>query len=370
MEDCQDSMKIGLVGLPQCGKTTLFNALTGSKQDTASHTSGRSEDHHAIVHVPDERLGKLAQVFQPAKTTPACIEYLDLVGLTPFKEGGTGFSEHFLGELRTVDAVLALIRSFADDRTPHPFNTVDAGRDLEFIKNEFILSDLFIVENRINRLEKELRVHKQDTDVREHQVLVKCRECLEAEKPLRNLELDPSEERLIRGYQFLTHKPLIVVLNIDESDIPDEAKILGSWETYKNQPKTAILTLSARIEMEMQQLTEEEAQLFRDDLGIDHPAMERLISVSYDLLGLISFFTVVGDELRAWTVTTNTHAPQAAGAVHTDMEKGFIKAEVVGYTDFIDRGSMAKCRSDGVLRLEGKDYVVKDGDIITFRFAR
>ena len=362
-------MKIGIVGLPLSGKTTLFNALTGSQVDTPSFMGAKAEAHPAIVHVPDERLDKLAEIFQPKKKTPASIEYIDLAGLSTSEQKKQGFSDQFLGQIRTVDAILVTVRAFKDENVPHPLNSVDPSRDLNLVEAEFLLSDLAIIENRMARLEKQLRVKKNDQDVRELAVLEKCKQNLEDEIPLRSLEFEPAEEWLIRGYQFLTLKPLIVVVNIDEDDIAKEDEVLAPFAEISSRPRTSVLAISAKIEMEIQQLSEEEAELFRSELGITQSAMGRLIRASYELLGLLSFFTVGSDEVRAWTIHRNTHAPQAGGAVHTDMEKGFIRAEVVHYDDFITRGSLAQCRSDGVLRLEGKDYIVKDGDIINFRFA-
>jgi len=362
-------MKIGIVGLPLSGKTTLFNALTGSQVDTAAFMGGKQEAHQAVIQVPDERLGKLTAIFNPQKETPATVDYIDLAGLSTGEQKKQGFSDQFLGQLRTVDAILTVVRSFTDENIPHPLNSIDPTRDLGIVESEFILSDLAIIENRMSRLEKQMRVKKQDQDVREYELLQKFKELLEEETPLRQIELSGEDEHLIRGYQFLTLKPLIVVVNIDENDIGNESRILEPFADVSSQRQTVVLPISAEIEMEIQQLSEDEAQVFRQDLGIEHSAMDKLIRTSYELLGLISFFTVGEDEVRAWTIRKNTRAPQAAGAVHTDMERGFIRAEVVSYNDFIARGSLAKCRTDGVLRLEGRDYIVKDGDIINFRFA-
>lgn len=361
-------MKIGICGLPFSGKTTLFNALTGSMVDT-SFASGKKEAHYAIIKVPDERLDRLAEILQPPKKIPATVEYIDLTGLSGDEQKKGGFSDYFLGQIRTVDAVLVIVRNFHNDNVPHPLNTVDPERDLKLVESEFILGDLSIIENRISRLERQMRANKTDQDVREREILLKLKKSLEDENPLRNIAVSTDDEHLIRGYQFLTCKPYILVINIDENDMSQADEIAEKYGHWTSEQNVVVLPISARIEMEIRQLPEDEAVLFRDDLGLTALAMERLIKTSYDLLGLLSFFTFNEEELRAWTIRQNTHAPQAAGAVHTDMEKGFIRAEVVHFDDFFVRKSMAKCRDDGVLHVEGKDYIVQDGDIIHFRFA-
>lgn len=362
-------MKIGLVGLSTSGKTTLFNALTGSQVDTSLFTGGKTEAHRAVVNVPDERVDILTDIFEPKKKIPANIEYLDLAGLTTGEQKKAGFTDQFLGHIRTVDAILVLVRGFIDPNIPHSLNRIDPLDDLRTIEAEFIISDLSIIENRMQRLQKQMKSKKSDSDVRENVLLEKCKSFLENEKPLRLLEMDAEEELLVRGYQFLTQKPLIVVVNINENDIKNEEEIIKSFQAYLDEEKATVMAISAQIEMEILQLSEEEAKIFQNDLGISQSAMKKLIRASHDLLGLISFFTVGSDEVRAWTIQKNTKAPQAAGAIHTDFERGFIRAEIVHYDDFIVRKSLAKCKSDGVMRLEGKEYIVKDGDIINFRFA-
>ncbi len=361
-------MKIGIVGLPLSGKTALFNALTGSTIDTG-FSGGKSEAHQAIVQVPDERIEKLNEIFEPKKKTPAIIDYIDLSGMSGSEQKKGGFSDSFLGQLRTVDAILVVLRAFKDENIPHPQNSVNPVRDYGIVESEFMLSDLSIIENRMQRLQRQLKAKKNDQDVRELALLEKCQQYLEEEKPLRSLEMSTDEEMMVRGYQFLTKKPLIVVANIGEDDIADEEKIIGPIKTVMADTKSTIIAISAQIEMEIQQLSDEEAESFRNDLGITDSAMEKLIRTSYDLLGLISFLTAGTDEVRAWTIRDGELAPQAAGAIHTDIERGFIRAEIVHYDDFIKHGTMAKCKTEGLVRLEGKEYVVKDGDIINFRFA-
>ena len=361
-------MKIGIVGLAQSGKTTLFNAITGAEIDTSAFT-GKTEAHRAIVNVPDERIELLNDIFEPKKKTPAIIEYIDLAGVSTSEQKKSGFSDQFLGQIRLVDAILVVVRSFRNDAIPHPDNSIDPLRDLRNVEAEFVISDLSIIENRMDRLQRQMRAKKNDADVREHALLERCKDFLEEEKPLRHLEMDSDEEMLARGFQFLTQKSIIIVVNSDEGDIQKEAEVLKPFQDYLDDPNATALSISAQIEMEIQQLSAEEADIFQDELGITESAMGRLIRVSYDLLGLISFFTVGSDEVRAWTIKENTKAPQSAGAIHTDFERGFIRAEIVHYDDFIPRKSLPQCKTDGVMRLEGKEYVVKDGDIINFRFA-
>ena len=360
-------MKIGIVGLAQSGKTTLFNALTGAQVDTSF--SGKTEAHRAIVNVPDERLDQLAAIFQPKKTTPAIIEYIDLSGIGASEQKKSGFSDQFLGQIRLVDAILVLVRAFENDAIPHPLNSLDPLRDLHNVEAEFIISDLSIVENRMDRLQRQMKSKKSEADAREYALLEKCKAFLEEEKPLRHFDMTPDEQMIVRGYQFLTQKPLIIVVNVGESDIANPEKVMALFADYLNDATSTALAISAQIEMEIQQLSQEEAELFQSDLGITESAMARLIRASYDLLGLISFLTAGEDECRAWTIRQNTKAPQAAGAIHTDFERGFIRAEIVHYDDFIQCKSLPQCKTDGVMRLEGKEYVVKDGDMIHFRFA-
>ncbi|HNR66763.1 MAG TPA: redox-regulated ATPase YchF [bacterium] len=361
-------MKIGIVGLSLCGKTTLFNALTGSAIDTTAYLGGKKDAHHAIVKVPDERIERLNEIFMPKKKTLATIEYIDLAGLSANPQKKGGFSDQFLGQIRLVDAILVQVRQFVNGNVPHPLDKIDPQRDLELIQSEFILSDLSIIENRLGRLEKQLRVKKTDSDTKEYALLEKFKALLEDGKVLRDLELSAEDELMIRGFQFLSRKPIIVVININEDEISQEDALLARFSGWQGK-NSRVVPIAAQIESEIQQLSAEEAVVFRADLGIETSAMDRLIRESFSLLGIINFFTVGEDEVRAWTIPANTAAPMAAGAIHTDFERGFIRAEVVAYLDFIQRKSLAQCRNDGVLRLEGRDYIVKDGDIINFRFA-
>lgn len=359
-------MKICIVGLPQSGKSSLFCALTGASVDAAG---AKGADPVAVVKVPDPRLDKLAAIFEPKKKTAATIEFVELQGLQAGDPKQTSFGEQFLGKLRTADALLAVVRSFKDPAVAHPLDAIDARRDLSLIEAELLLSDLAIVENRMERLRKQVASKKSDHDVRELAALEKCRTSLDAETPLRGIDLTDDEEGLLRGFRFLTAKPLIAVVNLDEDEIRREAEILAPFEAWAAAPGTAAVGLSARLESEIRQLGDQDAAGFRSDFGIGRSALDRLIATAYRMMGLISFFTVGGDEVKAWTIADGTLAVRAAGAIHSDIERGFIRAEVVSYEQFIARGDIAGCRTDGTLRLEGKSYPVRDGDIINFRFA-
>jgi len=361
-------MNIGIIGLPYSGKTELFEALTGADA-AAGVRPGSGAEHRAVVRVPDARLERLASVFRPRKKTAAVVEYVDFAGLDVSGRKGQGFSDEFLGKIRTADALLAVVRAFTDPAVPHPLDSIDPVRDLKTIEAELLLSDLGVIEARIARLGKELASKKPGGTPAELKALEKCRALLDAETPLRTVEWTKDEDTVLRGYRFLTRMPLIVAVNIDERDLAAPPAARGEFAPWLDKPRTSILGLSAKIEREIQQLEEGEARSFLEDFGLEEPARTRLIAESYRLLGRISFFTVGEDEVKAWTVRGATPAVLAAGAVHSDIARGFIRAEVVAYGDFIVRASLQDCRTDGALRLEGKDYPVADGDIINFRFA-
>ena len=359
-------MKTGIVGLLYAGKSTLFATLMAhlSEEDAHKH---KHETERGIIKVPDHRLDALTRMFNPQKQVNATIEYLKVPGLDQEGHQGSGLPPQFLANVKTVDVVLMLVRAFENDQYPHPAGSIDPVRDIRFMLSEFLLSDLSIIESRIEKLEKLIMKTQADQDKRELAVLRKCREALEAEKPISGIGLDEQEFQVIRNYQFLTAKPLLFVLNIGENDI---AEIPGLIASVRQAIGTdhIVIGLSARIEQEIAQLTPADAKIFMEDLGIEEPATDRLIHATYRLLGLQSFFTVGEDECRAWTIRKGTIAQKAAGVVHSDMEKGFIRAEVVSYEDLMREGSMAACRDKGLWRLEGKEYPVQDGDIISIRF--
>jgi len=359
-------MQIGIVGLPFSGKSTLFDTLLAHKSVDESKKY-KAESERGMVKVPDERLDKLTKMFNPQKQINATIEYIKVPGIDKEGHRGTGLPAQFLTSVKYVDTILLMVRNFDNDMYPHPMDTIDPKRDINFLNTEFLLNDLSIVETRIEKLEKLVMKTQNEKDKRELKVLQKCREYLESEKPLRELDLDENDELSIRGFQFLTIKPLLYVININEGDIEKSDQIISEMKDILT-PGTQVTALSAEIEKEISQLNEEDAQVFLEDMNITEPATRKLIRVSYELMGLQSFFTVGEDECRSWTIVNGTNAPKAAGVIHSDMEKGFIRAEVVSYTDLIQCGSLQACKDKGTMRLEGKEYIVKDGDIMNIRF--
>lgn len=357
-------MKIGIIGAANVGKTTLFNALTGLDIPTTVYTTTEAEPHIAVVKVPDERLERLSEIYRPRKTTPATVEYVDYLGLT---KGDLAQNRKVLDHIKDVDALVHVIRGFKDEAVIHPLGEIDPLRDAETIRLELIFSDLELVDKRLERIE-EARKKGKKTDRSEEEVLKKCKEALEAEKPLRAVDFTEDELLALRHLQFITLKPEVMVINLDETmlNTEEEQALLDEFKSRFNDPT---ITLSGKIEMEIAQLQPEEQKAFLEDLKIKEPAMNRLIRVCYNHLGLISFFTVGEDEVRAWTIKRGTPAQRAAGKIHSDIERGFIRAEVISYEDFISSGaSMNEARQRGLVRLEGKTYEVKDGDIINFRF--
>ncbi|MDA8088576.1 MAG: redox-regulated ATPase YchF [Nitrospiraceae bacterium] len=362
-------MKIAITGFSNSGKTTIFNALTGQRLETAVYPSSGGEPHLGVVGVPDERVDRLSAIFSPKKTTYATVDYIDYIGLT---KGDQKQNAKVHALIKDADALLQVVRAFEDPAVMHPLGGVDPLRDLRSIESELILGDFLLVEKRLEGIEESIKKgRKEKISEAERAVLLKCREALEGERPLRELSLGPEELKAVRHLEFLSIKPEVVLLNVAEDEAGGqkaEALVRGAREILGE--RTAVLALPGKIEMEIAQLAPEEQKAFLEDLKIEEPALKRLIRVSYGLLDLISFFTAGDDEVKAWTIRKDTPAPKAAGKIHSDIEKGFIRAEVIAYDDFIVKsgGSMAEARKLGLLRLEGKDYLVKDGDIINFRF--
>ncbi|MBN2364705.1 MAG: redox-regulated ATPase YchF [Calditrichaeota bacterium] len=361
-------MEVGIIGLPFSGKTTLFSTLTRVEVQT-SHVSGKMEVHRGVVRIPDSRLNNLTAILKPKKQVNATVEYIEIGGLDPKNTRQKGFDPQLLAVLKNTDALCVVIRAFEDELYPHPEGSIDIMRDINIVESEFLLTDLAIVESRLNRLESQIQKAKSESDIRERELMKKLLEALEREKPLRECTLSEEDKFKLRGFQFLSAKPLLIVVNYGEADISREEELLAPLvATYQNKANTAVTGLCARLEFEIVQLEEEERGIFLEEMNISQPALPKMIQQSYRLLGLISFFTFNEDECRAWTIPQGTNARKAAGTIHTDMERGFIRAEVVHYSDFIRLKSIAKCREQGILRLEGKDYIVKDGDMITVRF--
>ena len=360
-------LRAGLIGFPSTGKTALFQLLTSAPE--APRSGGKSDANVGVSRVPDERLDRLTALFNPRKRVPATVEFADIAGTGGAKGGAQALLD--VAPFRNADALLHVVRMFGDPSVPHPAGSVDPARDVRAMEDELILADLGVVERRLERLERDLKKGAA-TDLRKEQdILIRCRAVLEEGRPFRALELPADDSKRLRGFQFLSAKPLLLVLNLDEADLPraDEAVKLASLEGFMSGAATRAVPICAKIELEIAQLEAADAAAFLADLGLRESGLDRVIRASYDLLGYISFFTVGEDECRAWSIPRDTTAVVAAGEIHSDISRGFIRAEVVRYEHLIARGSLAACREHGELRLEGKDYVVLDGDVINFRHA-
>lgn len=357
-------MQIGLVGLQYSGKSTLFHTL--SSTSSQSHTQ-KDEASVEVVKVPDERLDKLTSIFNPKKQINATIEVFDIPGLRMSEDNKVKITTGFLSSVRNNDALFYIIRSFADISVPHPMNSINPLRDIEFLETEFLLSDLAFLDNRLEKIKKEILKSKEEKLKREMPLIEKCYAHCEKELPLRMLHLDENELKLLSGYQLLTLKPLAIAINFDEDSISNVDNIVDGIKSKILKSGAAVIPFFAKIELELSKLNSEDQQAFMDDYGIKESALSKILRTSYDLLGLQSFFTVGEDECRAWTIKKNFNAQQAAGAIHTDFFNRFIRAEVVSYDDFIKHGSFNKAKEAGAWRLEGKEYIVKDGDILNIR---
>jgi GTP-binding protein YchF len=363
-------MDVGIVGLGQSGKTTVFNAVTRGKAQTGY--GGGQEPNIAVVKVPDARLDTLTAMYKPKKHTPAEIRYVDFPAAGAAFGRGEGPGAAFLGQLRTVDALIHVVRAFDDPSVPHPEGSINPEHDIAAMDLELAFADLALIERRLERLAAELRSQKageRGAGEREQALLTRLKDGLEQEKPIRALGLSEDEERLIAGYRFLTQKPLLLLFNIGEDQVADRERLEAEWRRRSGGPQTDVAALSGKLEMELLDLSEEEAAEYRRELGLEEETgLDRAIRLSYALMGLISFFTVGPDECRAWTVAKGATAPQAAGKIHSDLERGFIRAEVIRYEDLVASGSEAEAKKRGVLRTEGKGYVVQDGDVLHILF--
>ncbi len=357
-------MDLGIIGLPFSGKTTIFNALThGGRPTTAS--MGKVDIATGIVDVPDARIDWLSALYKPRKTTYARITYADIAGLDR-GAGKSGLSGPLRNQISRMDALVHVVRAFENDAVPHPLQNVDPQRDVRLLDEELILSDLVTVENRLQRIAESLRkgarAEERQALQAQEAIFLRLKETLDAGRPLRAMDLTSEERDALRGYELLTLKPTLVILNAGDDPFPE------SLLDY-NVPQSRVLSLQGKIEMELAQLDPAEAEMFKEEFGIKELGLHRVIRASYELLKRISFFTVGEDEVRAWTVREGANAVEAAGAIHTDLARGFIRAEVVAYQDLYQAGSMAEARKLGKVRLEGKDYIVKDGDILHVRFS-
>ncbi|MDK2821567.1 MAG: ribosome-binding ATPase [Clostridia bacterium] len=355
------ALTCGIIGLPLVGKTTLFNLLTQSEAEISTY-AGRTKTNVRTAPIPDERLDFLASLYNPRKITPATLEVIDVPGLTQ----GSGAA--FLAAVREVDALVHVVRVFNNDSVIHVEGDIDPIRDLEIVNSELLLADLQLIETRLERIAQSKKI-KGDMKL-EQAALNRCKEVLEAEKPLLEADLTEEEWQVLRHYGFLTIKPMIIVINIDENQLREGGSFEAQEEVkaYAEAKNIPVLTICSELEAEIVSLEPEDREQFLEEMGIDEPGIDRLARAIYNRLGLISFLTAGEDEVRAWTIKKGTTAKAAAGKIHSDIERGFIRAEVINFNDLKNAGDMNKAKDKGLVRLEGKEYIVKDGDIINFRF--
>ena len=361
-------LRAALIGFASSGKTTLFQLMTSAKE-TGRAAHGKGDVSIGISKVPDARLDRLTAMYNPRKRVPATVEFTDLA-----MPAGTGGAAALVDVVayKNADALVHVVRAFLDPSVAHPTGTVDPARDAQAMEDELILADLGLVERRLERLDKDLKKNRSADLERERDVILLCKTALEEGRPLRALDLKGDDLKRLRGFQFLSAKPLLIVVNLDESQLAhglERAIEITGLTAFLSRASTAAVAVCAKIELEIAQLDAADAAAFLKDLGLRESGLDRVIRATYDLLGYMSFFTVGEDECRAWSIARQTPAQLAAGEIHSDIARGFIRAEVVSYDALIARGSMAACRDHGEVRLEGKDYIVEDGDIINFRFA-
>lgn len=363
-------MKLGIVGLPNVGKSTLFNSLTKAGAESANYPFCTIDPNVGVVTVPDERIKKLGELYHTKKVTSAVIEFVDIAGLVKGASKGEGLGNQFLANIREVDAIVHVVRCFENSNIVHVDGSIDPLRDIETINLELIFSDIEIMERRIAKLAKGARMDK--TQAKELALAEKIKAHLEEGKMAKSFETEDEDEILWRnGYNLLTDKPVIFAANVSEDELANDGadnEGVKAVREFAEKEGFEVFVICAQIEEEIAELDDDEKAMFLEDLGLKESGLDKLIAASYRLLGLISFLTAGEDECRAWTIKVGTKAPQAAGKIHTDFERGFIRAEVVNYNDLLENGSIAAAKEKGLVRLEGKEYVVQDGDVILFRF--
>jgi GTP-binding protein YchF len=364
------SIDIGIIGLGQSGKTTVFNALTGGKAETVRTTDGLSP-HIGVARVPEPRLKVLEGILHPKKVTPVEARYTDVGASVKSLAQDKGLGGQLLNQLSTVDTLICVIRAFKDDSVPHPQGSLDVNRDIGTLNMELVFSDLAIMERRLEKLEislKSARPGERQGFLQEKEILERFKAELENDRPLRELPVESNEARFITNYQFLTAKPLLIVVNIGEEQLAQAASMEADLAARNRGTKCRVIALCGKLEAELAQLEESAARELRAGYGLQESGLERIVKASYELSDLITFFTIASNEVRAWSIKKGTTALKAAGKIHTDMEKGFIRAEGIGLDDLVACGGIAEAKKRGLLRLEGKEYIVRDGDIITFLF--
>lgn len=363
-------LKAGIVGLPNVGKSTLFNAITNSQVEAQNYPFATIKPNIGTVEVKDERVDNLVKIFHPRKTIYTTFEFFDIAGLVKGASKGEGLGNQFLANIRECDAIIEVVRCFDSQDIIHVENSVDPIRDIEIINLELVMADLEICSNRLGKIENKARISKDKESLIEVNLLIKIKECLEKEKPIRSLSFNAVETKLLKNYSFLTSKPLIYVTNVDDSSLSDidNCKYYNLVKEYAEKENCGVIPISCEIEAELSQYSNEEREEFLKGLGITESGLDKLVKATYKLLNLSTFFTVGEDEVRAWTFKNGMTAPDCAGIIHTDFKRGFIKAETYTYDDIVKYQSEVKLKEEGKIRIEGKEYVAKDGDIFFFRF--
>ena len=365
------SLDIGIIGLAQSGRTTVFNALTKGQVDTARYSQEAASPHIGVARVPEPRLTVLADMLHPKRVVPATTRYIDIGASVRDLAKDKGIGGQLLNQLSAVDALINVVRAFKDESLPHVAGSLDIDRNIADMNLELTFSDLALMERRLGRIETSLKGAKPPERpglLREQELLMRTKASLEKDVPVRELALTAEETRIIAGYQFLSAKPLLIAVNIGEDQLPQAESLEAELNSRYARPRCRAIALCGKLEMELAQLDDNAAEELRTGYGLKESGADRTIKLSYELLGLISFFTIASGEVRAWSIPVGTEAVRAAGKIHSDMERGFIRAEVISYADLVKCGSVAEGRKKGFLRLEGRNYIVQDGDVITFLF--